>query len=87
MTSRFVVFGASGDLTRSYLMPALVRLHAAGRLAGDLAIVGAARDPWDTEVFRRRIGEGLARRSGARSARIPWRRSSASSSRHASSGS
>jgi glucose-6-phosphate 1-dehydrogenase len=61
MTSRFVVFGASGDLTRRYLMPALVRLHAAGRLAGDLGIVGAARDAWDTEVFRRRIGEGLAR--------------------------
>jgi glucose-6-phosphate 1-dehydrogenase len=60
MTPRFVIFGASGDLAARYLVPALVRLHAAGRLPGDLAITGAAQDPWDTEHFRRHIADRLA---------------------------
>jgi glucose-6-phosphate 1-dehydrogenase len=60
MTPRFVIFGASGDLTARYLLPALARLHAAGRLGDDLIVVGAARDPWDTERFRRHIEDRLA---------------------------
>jgi glucose-6-phosphate 1-dehydrogenase len=61
MTPRFVILGGTGDLTARYLVPALVRLHAAGLLAPDLTILGAARDPWDTDRFRRHIGERLAR--------------------------
>lgn len=61
MTPRLVIFGATGDLTGRYLAPALGALHAAGRLPGDLAIVGVAREPWDTERFRRHIAERLAR--------------------------
>jgi glucose-6-phosphate 1-dehydrogenase len=58
-TSAFVVFGASGDLTRRYLIPALAQLHASGRLPADLSIVGAARDAWDTDRFRRHVVEAL----------------------------
>lgn len=61
MTPRLVIFGGTGDLTGRYLAPALGALQAAGRLPGDLAIVGVAREPWDTERFRRHIAERLAR--------------------------
>jgi glucose-6-phosphate 1-dehydrogenase len=61
MIERFVIFGASGDLTARYLAPALVRLHAAGRLADGFHVVGTARDDWDTEAFRRHIAACLER--------------------------
>ena len=38
-----VIFGASGDLTKRKLMPALFHLEQAGLLPGDFAIVGVAR--------------------------------------------
>ena len=41
-STALVIFGASGDLTRRKLMPALYRLHRKKRL-GDLRIVGFAR--------------------------------------------
>ncbi len=38
-----IVFGASGDLTRRKLMPALYNLHCDGLLHDNFAIVGFAR--------------------------------------------
>ena len=35
-----VIFGASGDLTRRKLMPALVKIHNEGRFPPHFAIVG-----------------------------------------------
>ncbi|MDQ4070153.1 MAG: glucose-6-phosphate dehydrogenase [Actinomycetota bacterium] len=58
---RLVILGATGDLTGRYLLVALAELYAAGSLPADLAIVGVARDPWDTEQFRRHAAERLAR--------------------------
>src|ERR1039458_976039 len=40
-----VIFGASGDLTRRKLMPALFHLERTGLLPENFAIVGAARRP------------------------------------------
>ncbi len=54
-----VIFGATGDLTGRYLLPALARLAAAGALPPDLRVLGAGRDDLDTEQFRKRAGDRL----------------------------
>ena len=58
---RLVILGATGDLTGRYLLVALAELAAAGSLPEELAIVGVAREPWDTAAFRRHARERLAR--------------------------
>ncbi len=40
-----VIFGASGDLTKRKLLPALFHLEQAGLLPEKFAIVGVARRP------------------------------------------
>ena len=56
MTSRetptLVIFGASGDLTRRKLIPALCSVHCKGRLPQDLRIAGVARRPMSDQEFR-----------------------------------
>jgi glucose-6-phosphate 1-dehydrogenase len=47
-----VIFGASGDLTKRKLIPALYNLAKAGLLSRDFAIIGVARDDFRTESFR-----------------------------------
>jgi hypothetical protein len=49
--TRLVIFGATGDLTRRFLVPALYRLHGAGLLEPDLQIVIYARRPLSRETF------------------------------------
>ncbi|HZH78676.1 MAG TPA: glucose-6-phosphate dehydrogenase [Archangium sp.] len=57
----FVLFGASGDLARRKLLPALYRLALEGYLPPESAIVGAAL-PWmTTERFRADMREALER--------------------------
>ncbi len=50
-----VIFGASGDLTRKKLMPALYNLAIEGLLPADFAVVGVARRPLTNEEFRRQM--------------------------------
>ena len=59
MIKTIVIFGASGDLTSRFLIPALVRLHADGHITGDFRVLGIARDKWDTAAFRRHLEEKL----------------------------
>ena len=47
-----VVFGASGDLTRRKILPALYNLAREGLLPERYAVVGYARTEWDDEAFR-----------------------------------
>jgi glucose-6-phosphate 1-dehydrogenase len=54
-----VIFGASGDLTRRKLIPALFNLHRKGRLPANTHIVGFARRPWTDEHFRERLRGGV----------------------------
>ncbi len=61
MTLKLVIFGASGDLTSRYLMPALAQLTGAGHLPKDVEIIGTARDEWDTREYRERMGRALER--------------------------
>ena len=48
-----VIFGASGDLTRRMLLPALYNLALDRRLPPRFAVVGFARTGWSDEEFRR----------------------------------
>jgi glucose-6-phosphate 1-dehydrogenase len=52
-----VIFGASGDLTRRKLVPALFSLHAKGRLTPRLHIVGFATRPLSDDDFRALVSE------------------------------
>ncbi len=54
-----VIFGASGDLTRRKLVPALYRLATQNLLPAGFTIVGFSRRPWDTAYFRNRMREAL----------------------------
>ncbi len=47
-----VIFGASGDLSRKKLFPALYRLDRDGLLPGNSCILGAARTAMDQGAFR-----------------------------------
>jgi glucose-6-phosphate 1-dehydrogenase len=53
-----IIFGASGDLTRRLLAPAIAHLSRDGAISPDFAIVGLARTPYTDEEFRRRLEEG-----------------------------
>ncbi len=54
-----VMFGASGDLVRRKLVPALYDLAAAACLAPRFTILGFARSAMDNEKFRRVSGEAM----------------------------
>ena len=54
-----VIMGASGNLTRSKLGPALFSLHRKGRLPGNVRIVGVARDEMSSDGFRNWLREGV----------------------------
>ena len=56
-----VIFGASGDLTRRKLMPALYLLYKHKRLPRHFAILGASRTEFTDEEYRERIRSQLLR--------------------------
>ena len=58
-----VIFGASGDLTRKKLMPALYNLALEGQLPADFAVVGMARRPLSNPDFRRQMRDGVDQNS------------------------
>ncbi len=55
-----VVFGATGDLTRRKLVPALYNLASCGHLPPHFALLGCARRPWSADEFRARLREGVS---------------------------
>lgn len=54
-----VIFGASGDLTKRKLLPALYNLELERLLPHSFAVVGFARRPISGEEFRRQMLEGI----------------------------
>jgi glucose-6-phosphate 1-dehydrogenase len=62
-----VIFGASGDLTKRKLVPALYRLVQERLLPAEFAIVGLARTEMTSEDFRARMKEAVAEFSEAKS--------------------
>src|SRR5277367_4030711 len=53
-----VIFGASGDLTKRKLLPALYHLEQAGNLPENFAVVGVARRPLE-QTFAADMKEGV----------------------------
>jgi glucose-6-phosphate 1-dehydrogenase len=55
-----VIFGATGDLTRRKLVPALARLHDRRLVAPGTTILGVGRSSWSDEEFRREMQKSMA---------------------------
>lgn len=58
-----VLFGATGDLARKKIYPALLDLIKHGKL--DVPIIGVARSGWTLELLRERVHNELLPRGGA----------------------
>src|SRR5262245_49068796 len=54
-----VIFGASGDLTKRKLIPALYNLAKDNLLSRQFAVVGSARRPMTHESFRDKLTEDM----------------------------
>jgi glucose-6-phosphate 1-dehydrogenase len=54
-----VIFGASGDLTKRKLIPALFNLHQQNMLGHPFAILGVSRTEMNNEEFRQKMTEFL----------------------------
>jgi glucose-6-phosphate 1-dehydrogenase len=61
-----VIFGASGDLTKRKLLPALYHLEQSGLLPKDFAVVGVARRPLE-KTFAPDMKEGIISGGGVES--------------------
>ena len=61
--STLVIFGGSGDLTSRKLMPALYNLALQRLLPATFAVVGAARQPFTDEQYRRELHSAVAEHS------------------------
>ncbi len=57
--TQLVIFGASGDLTRRKLIPALVRLEAAGLLGDSVSIIGVSRSPKSSQEYRDQLAAAM----------------------------
>ncbi len=58
----FVIFGATGNLSRIKLVPALYHLDAAGRLTDGMKVVGFGRRDWNDDAWRAQVRSWLAER-------------------------
>jgi glucose-6-phosphate 1-dehydrogenase len=54
-----IIFGASGDLTKRKLMPALYSLYREKRLTGEFSILGIGRTIYSDDNYRSYILEEL----------------------------
>src|ERR1700746_2527229 len=61
----WVIFGASGDLTKRKLLPALFHLQQAGLLPQQFAVVGVARRPLG-DGFAKDMREGITEFGGVK---------------------
>ncbi len=60
-----IIFGASGDLTKRKLLPALFHLEQAGLLPEEFSIVGVARRPLEGE-FAKDMKDGILKYGGVK---------------------
>ncbi len=67
-----VIFGASGDLTRRKLVPALFSLYVKGRLPSGTRIVGFAKDELTDEAFRTHLRSGVEEFGGPLLNTVAW---------------
>ena len=57
MIETLFLLGATGDLAQRFLLPAIGRLNAAGRLPQRFRVIGGARSELDADGFRRLVGD------------------------------
>ena len=69
-----VIFGASGDLTKRKLVPALYNQFTKGRLTEPMNIVGFSRRPYDHNKFRQLLLEGMQELTGLKPQGEEWER-------------
>ena len=62
----FTIFGSTGHLSRTKLLPALYHLEAEGRLPDGLSIVCVGRQAWNDETWRKEVKRWLEERIGSR---------------------
>jgi glucose-6-phosphate 1-dehydrogenase len=55
-----VIFGASGDLSKRKLLPALYRLFYERRIPPTFAVIGSSRTPLSDDQFRDRMKESVS---------------------------
>ena len=67
-----VIAGATGDLTRRKLVPALFSLHCKGRLPEGLRIVGFSRSEHSDDAFRDLLWKGAEELAEMGSRRAEW---------------
>src|SRR6187399_3184023 len=67
-----VIFGATGDLTRRLLVPALRNLRRNGLLPDDFTLVGVASRELDDDGFREHLREGMRQFDGGDASDIDW---------------
>ncbi len=72
MSHTIVIFGASGDLTRRKLVPALYELHRKGRLSEPVRIVGFSRTPFSHDAWREKLADSTAEFVGPAFDRAAW---------------
>ena len=59
-----VIFGASGDLTKRKLLPALYQLSRGQRLPARFNVIGVARTPMSDDEFRQHLQASLSEFAG-----------------------
>src|SRR5689334_14602970 len=62
-----VIFGASGDLTRRKLLPAIYHLARNQRLPARFVVIGVARTPMSDDDFRKQFHDSLREFGGIKS--------------------
>ncbi len=73
MSDCLIVLGASGDMARRLLFPAMYQLDRSGKLDG-LHIVGYALEDWDTDRFRAEVKHGVTDLAGLPLDDAVWQR-------------
>lgn len=69
-----ILFGASGDLTKKKLIPALYRLYKNKLLPEEFALLGISRTPWTSEQYRA-VVEETTKATGGEDFELPvWER-------------
>lgn len=64
MISRLLLLGATGDLAGRFLLPAIARQSADGRMPEGLQVVGSAHQDWDDRTFRSHAATRLQQHAG-----------------------
>ncbi|HEY2549126.1 MAG TPA: glucose-6-phosphate dehydrogenase [Streptosporangiaceae bacterium] len=83
MIRRLVIFGATGDLTGRYLLPALASLRATGQLSDAFELTCAGREDWTEAEYRDWAAAQLSQYAGQLDAGIRGTVASSASYRQA----